>query len=69
MPRTGRPKIDAKKRKGGIFNFRVSESEQAAIEQTAAQAGKTPSAWAREIVLANVTKGNKVKQIVGGGGI
>lgn len=69
MPRTGRPKIDAKKRKAGIFNFRVSESEQADIERTAEKAGKTPSAWAREIVLANVVKGNKVKQIVGGGGI
>ncbi len=57
MPRTGRPKIDAKSRKGDIFNFRVSAGELEKIERAAERAGaKNASAWAREIVLAEASK-------------
>ena len=56
MPRTGRPKLDEADKKGGIFNFRISEDERVQIEAAAAKAGKRASAWVREIVLAKAGK-------------
>ncbi len=52
MPRTGRPKIDAKDRKGGVFTFRLNDAERQEIEEAASKEGKRATTWAREILLA-----------------
>jgi hypothetical protein len=47
----GRPKLPTKARKGGRLEIRVSEIEMAQIEEAARRAGKSLSAWLRELAI------------------
>ena len=53
MSKMGRPKIEAKSRKAGVFSFRVSQAERKEIEDAAERGGKRATTWAREILLAS----------------
>ena len=53
MKKIGRPKIDAKTRKGGVFSFRVNEQERKLIEQAANKKGLKPTTYARETLLVS----------------
>ena len=53
MKKIGRPKIDAKIRKGGVFSFRVNKQEREEIEQAASKKGLKPTTYARETLLAS----------------
>lgn len=48
----GRPRLPRGQAKGTVLTVRLSAVERKAIEDAATAAGKPPSAWAREVVLA-----------------
>ena len=55
MKTKGRPKL-GDQAKGEIIRFRVSQADLEAVKRVAQKEGKTVSDYAREILLAKISK-------------
>lgn len=52
----GRPPLSPEGPKGAVLILRLSAREKSAIETAAAASGKSTSAWARQVLLAEARR-------------